>query len=146
MHRININLSYRALIRFIQNMQGEKTTCLSYRKLEILLQNWIFIHKYGINHWTSDKQTRRNKHHSITYNIHHKKAWPRLFPFILRNWNLTNGIDYFFGMWHSTTFQSYHISLSQIHGVRHENWFYRFTYYFSDVQLIAHPSICFAIT
>jgi hypothetical protein len=60
-----------------------------------------------------------------------------LFPFILRNWNLTNVIGYFFRMWHSTTFQSYHISLSQIHGVRDENWLYRFTCYFSNAQLIA---------
>jgi hypothetical protein len=52
----------------------------------------------------------------------------------------------FFRMWHSTTFQSYHIRLSQIHGVRDGNWFYRFTCYFSDVQLIAHSSTCFVIT
>jgi hypothetical protein len=45
----------------------------------------------------------------------------RLFSFILRNWNLTIGIDYFFRMRHSTTFQSYHISLSQIHKVRDGN-------------------------
>jgi hypothetical protein len=45
-------------------------------------------------------------------------------PFVsfhLRNWNLTNEICYFFRMWPSTTFQSYHISLSQIHKVRDGN-------------------------
>jgi hypothetical protein len=36
MHRININLSYQVLIMFKYNMQGEKSTCLDYRKLEVL--------------------------------------------------------------------------------------------------------------
>jgi hypothetical protein len=66
-----------------------------------------------------------------------KSLRSHLFPFILRNWNLTNRIGYFFRMWHSTTFQSYHISLSQIHGVRDGNWFYWFTCYFSNAQHIA---------
>jgi hypothetical protein len=37
---------------------------------------------------------------------------------------------------HFPTFQSYHISLSQIHEVRDRNLFYIFTCYFYDVQLI----------
>jgi hypothetical protein len=54
-------------------------------------------------------------------------------------------VDYFFRMWHSTTFQSLYISLSQIYGVRDENWFYRFTCNFSKVQLITHSSTCSSI-
>jgi hypothetical protein len=52
----------------------------------------------------------------ICYRLMANLVRSRLFHFILRNLNLTNGMCYFFRTWHSTTFQSYHISLSQIHG------------------------------
>jgi hypothetical protein len=93
--------------------------------------------------WLRKDHTARNAG-SLHQEGRTPRAWPyiyypkntfrgRLDPFIWRNWNVINKLSYLTWNLNSTTFQSSHISLSQIHRVEDENWFYRSPFYINTL-------------